>query len=147
MNTAIDKSRELKASINLVNQKLHFEGNVIGNEPVQIDYTPPLGDNLGYTSLELFLLSLSSCVGSSVLTFLRKMNKTITGCKIDSAGVRRQDHPTAFQSISLHLILNSADVLPADLDKVIKMSEEKYCPVLAMIKGNVDVTITYEILS
>ena len=66
-----DKSKELTASIKLLNEKLHFEGVVDGNEPVSIDYTPPLGDNLGYTSLELLLLSLSSCMGSAILTFLR----------------------------------------------------------------------------
>jgi hypothetical protein len=55
-----DKSKELKTSIRLLNEKLHFEGKADGNEPVSIDYTPPLCDNLGYTSLELLLLSLSS---------------------------------------------------------------------------------------
>ena len=54
-----DKPKELLTSIHLVNEKLHFEGRVEGNDPVSIDYTPPPGDNLGYTSLELFLLSLS----------------------------------------------------------------------------------------
>ena len=56
-----DKSKTLTASIKLLNEKLHFEGKVEGNEPVLIDYTPPLGDHPGYTSLELFMLSLSSC--------------------------------------------------------------------------------------
>ena len=52
-----DKSKEVTASINLLNEKLHFEGKVEGNESISIDYIPPLGDNLGYTSLELLLLS------------------------------------------------------------------------------------------
>ena len=34
-----DKSKELTASIRLLNEKLHFEGVVDGNEPVSIDYT------------------------------------------------------------------------------------------------------------
>jgi putative redox protein len=146
MNIALDESRELVTTINLLNGKLHFEGNADGNDPVHIDYTPPLGDNLGYTSLELFLLSLSSCLGSSVLTFLRRMSKDISGFKIDSKGIRRQEHPTAFKSVSLHIIITSPDVQPSDLDKVIKLSEDTYCPVLAMIKGNVQVSVTYDIL-
>jgi hypothetical protein len=77
-----DKSKELKTSINLLNDRLHFSGFTDGNDPVSIDYTPPLGDNLGYTSLELLLLSLT---------------------------------------------------------------EDKYCPVYSMIKGNVDVEISYSI--
>jgi putative redox protein len=145
MNITVDKSKEIITSVDLFNEKLHFKGIVDGNDPVNIDYTPPLGDNLGYTSLELFLLSLSSCLGSSVLTFLRRMNKKINGFTITGNGSRRQEHPTAFKSISLHLTVKSADVQPADMDKVIKLSEETYCPVLAMIKGNVPVSISYDI--
>jgi len=140
-----DKSKELKASIILVNDKLHFKSQVIDNEPISIDYTPPLGDNLGYTSLELFLLSLSSCVGSSVLTFLRKMRKTITGFEIHSRGIRREEHPTCFKTILLTIVLKSFDTSVEDLKKVVKLSEDTYCPVWAMIKGNVDVEIEYHI--
>ena len=45
-----DKSKELNTSISLINDKLHFKATVEENEPVSIDYTPPLGDNLGYVS-------------------------------------------------------------------------------------------------
>jgi putative redox protein len=138
-----DKSKELTASITLINDKLNFRSSVGENEPISIDYTPPLGDNLGYTSLELFLLSLSSCIGSSVLTFLRKMRKTITRFEIQSRGIRREEHPTCFKSIHLTIDLQSDDVTEDDLNKVIKLSEDTYCPVWAMIKGNVDVEIKY----
>jgi putative redox protein len=141
----IDKSKELNASITLVNDRLHFKTIVGENEPISIDYTPPLGDNLGYTSLELFLLSLSSCVGSSVLTFLRKMRKTISGFEIYSMGIRREEHPTCFKSILLTINLKSDDITEEDLNKVIKLSEDTYCPVWAMIKGNVEVEIKYNI--
>jgi len=145
MNPETDKSKELTASIRLLNEKLHFEGKVDGNEPISIDYTPPLGDNLGYTSLELLLLSLSSCVGSAVLTFLRKMQKTITACEISANGIRREEHPTCFKSISLFINLSSPDTTTEDLDKVLKLSEETYCPVWAMLKGNVEVIVTHSI--
>jgi putative redox protein len=141
----MDKSKELNASVTLVNDKLHFKTKVGENEPISIDYTPPLGDNLGYTSLELFLLSLSSCLGSSVLTFLRKMRKTITRFEIHSRGIRREEHPTCFKTILLIIDLKSSDTSVEDLKKVVKLSEDTYCPVWAMIKGNVDVEIEYHI--
>jgi len=142
----MDKSKELTASVRLINDKLHFEGTAGNSVPVSIDYTPPLGDNLGYTSLELLLLSLSSCIGSSVLTFLYKMRKTITGCEINSKGIRREEHPTCFKTIMVTISLNSADSSEEDLKKVIKLSEDTYCPVWAMLKGNVQVEIDYKIV-
>lgn len=141
----IDKSKELNASICLVNEKLHFKATVGENDPVSIEYTPPLGDNLGYTSLELLLLSLSSCIGSSVLTFLRKMKKTITGFEIQSRGLRKEEHPTCFKTIFLTINLKSSDTTAEDMNKVLKLSEETYCPVWALLKGNVEVDIEYNI--
>jgi putative redox protein len=143
--TMPDKSKELITAVKLVNDKLHFIGTVDSNQPVSIDYVPPLGDNLGYTSLELFLLSLSSCVGSSVLTFLRKMKKTISSCEIIAKGLRREEHPTCFKTIELTIVMISSDTSQNDIEKVIKLSEELYCPVLAMIKGNVEVEFRYSI--
>jgi putative redox protein len=141
-----DKSKELKTTIQLLNKKLHFTGIVEGVEPVSIDYTPPLGDNLGYTSLELLLLSFSSCVGSSVLVFLRKMKKTITGLEVRANGKRKEEHPTGFHTIILDLILTSADTSPEEFDKVLQLSEETYCPVWSMLKGNVDIFINYQLI-
>lgn len=141
-----DKSKELSASIRLINNRLNFEGSVDGNMPVSIDYTPPLGDNLGYTSLELLLLSISSCLGTSLLTFLRKMGKSIVNFKIDSHGIRRADHPTTFSKINLKIEIHSPDVTDLDMKKIIQLSEETYCPVYAMVKGNVDIETTFEVI-
>jgi putative redox protein len=142
-----DKSKELNTSISLINDKLHFKSTIGENEPISIDYTPPLGDNLGYTSLELLLLSLSSCVGSSVLTFLRKMRKTIKGCDVYVKGIRREEHPTCFKTIFLTINLKSPDTTEDDLKKVLKLSEETYCPVWALLKGNVEIEVKYSIVS
>jgi putative redox protein len=135
----------LEANVTLINNKLHFTGQAGNNEPVQIDYIPPLGDGEGYMSLQLFLLSLASCAGSSILTFLRKMNKDILACEIKATGKRRSEHPTSFESITLEFVIKSNNVQPADMDKVIAISEATYCPVWAMIKGNVVVESRYKI--
>jgi putative redox protein len=141
----IDKSKELTTNLILVNNRLHFEGHTEGQEPVQIDYIPPLGDNQGYTSLELLLLSLSSCLGTAVLAFLRRMEKNITQLSIQAHGLRRQEHPTGLEQIRLRMELVSENTTLEDAQKVVAMAEEKYCPVWAMIRGNVEVQVEYVI--
>lgn len=143
----MDKSKEINASVRLINDKLNFSGTVEGNNPVSIDYTPPLGDNLGYTSLELLLLSLSSCLGSSTLTFLRRMGKTITGFEIRSKGIRKQEHPTGFSHITMELDITADNLAEEEVAKVVRLSEETYCPVWSMIRGNVTVEVKYSINS
>lgn len=140
-----NKSKELKTTIILVNKKLNFLGIVDENSPISIDYIPPLGDNLGYTSLELLLFSFSSCLGTAVLTFLRKMQKTISEFEISAKGFRNEEHPTGFNSIIIDIQLKSADVNLTDLEKVVALAEEKYCPVWSMIKGNVKISVKYHI--
>ena len=95
------KNNELEASVNLLNNKLHFLGKAGGNEPVNLDYTAPMGDNLGYMPLQIFLMSFAACAGGSVLYLLRKEGKTISGLIVKATGTRRTTHPTSFDKITL----------------------------------------------
>lgn len=142
----IDKSKELTTSVRLVNDKLKFSGEIPGNDSISIDYITPLGDDSGYTSLELLLMSLSSCIGSAILTFLRRMNLTILGCEINAHGIRNEQHPTGFNQIFLDIKMYSPDISSNDMLKVIKLAEDKYCPVWSMLKGNVEVSVTFNVL-
>ena len=86
-------------------------------------------------------------MGSAVLTFLRKMKKTISACDISAKGIRREEHPTGFKTISLFITLSSPDTSSDDFNRVLKLSEETYCPVWAMLKGNVEVIVNHAINS
>lgn len=141
----IDKSKMLEAKIILVNDKLKFSGEVDGNAQVSIDYIPPLSEGDGYTSLELLLLSLSSCLGSAVLVLLRRDNMLIETFEINAKGNRRQEHPTGFENINLEIKIKSENLTPDTMNKVISISEN-ICPVWAMLKGNVTININYSIL-
>jgi len=144
MENKIDKSKELRSSIQLINEKVQFKGSVDGNNPVMIDYTPPIGDNAGYTSLELFLLSLSSCAGTAILVLLRKMQKSIQLFEISSIGNRKQEHPTGFKSVKLEINIKSENLTSDEMNKVLGMIEG-ICPVLSMIKGNVEIFYSFKI--
>lgn len=139
-----DKSKSLTVSIRLLNEKLHFEGKVEGNESISIDYTPPLGDNLGYTSLELFLLSLSSCAGSAILVLLRRMNKQIEKFEITSVGNRKQNHPTGFEAITLQVNIKAKSLNSNEMEKVLEKLEA-ICPVLSMLDKSIKTTIEFKI--
>jgi uncharacterized OsmC-like protein len=140
-----DKSSLLTTTITLLNEKLHFEGKADGNEPVSIDYTPPYGDNLGYTSLELFLLSLSSCAGSAILVILRRMNKSIQRFSITATGFRKTEHPTGFREIHLLLQLQSKEVTLEELERVVERMEG-ICPVLSMLSRDVPVRYSFNLV-
>lgn len=136
-------SEELSTHITLKNEKVHFTGNAGANSPIDIDYSPPLGDGEGYTSLELLLLSLASCSGSTIVALLRKMKKDVSAFAVESRGIRREQHPTSFEKIYLKFSLTSKDAVDSDFAKALKLSEETYCPVWAMLKGSVEIVPEY----
>lgn len=137
----------LNVSIDLINDKVGFTGAAANNTPISIDYTPPIGDGLGYTSLELLLLSLASCMGTSMLLLLRgKQHRTITGCRIQAHGTRRAEHPTCFEHIEVELEFHSPDATDMDVQHALRITESTLCPVWAMIKASVEVYPTYQII-
>jgi len=93
--------------------------------------------------LELLLLSLSSCLGSATLTFLRRMGKTITNFEIRSKGLRKQEHPTGLSHIIMEMDITAGN-RPSRLtvDKVRERSPK--LPTARsgrMLRGNVIVEV------
>jgi putative redox protein len=103
------------------------------------DYIPPLGDGKGYMPLELFPDSLATCSAGTIVSLIRKFRKTVGSFRISARGYRRGEHPTYFEKIVLECELISPDAQDGDMRKAIALSEEKYCPVWAMIKDKVEV--------
>ncbi|AFM40971.1 putative redox protein, regulator of disulfide bond formation [Desulfosporosinus acidiphilus SJ4] len=86
---------QLEVSVDLTNQKVQFAGITRSNPAITIDSKPPLGDGQGYTPLELLLISLASCSGTTIVTLLRKMRKNNFGLKVKAKGIRRDQNPSS----------------------------------------------------
>lgn len=139
---------QLEVSIDLTdqNQKVQFTGVARSNPAIIIDSKSPQRDGKDYTPLELLLLSLASCSGTMVVTLLRKMRKNVSGVKVMAKGIRREQPPTSFQKIILEFIIHSKEIHSSEVEKVIKLTEETYCPVWTMLKNNVEVIPKYNII-
>jgi putative redox protein len=137
---------EMKVTVGGLRGRMTLTGKGHTSHEVQIDYIPPLGEDDGLTSLEMLMISLASCSAHTVLSILRKMGKTVEDVTVDAVGDRRMDvHPTVITAMRLqfHLKGNGLDV--PSVERSIKLAEETYCPVWAMLKGNVAVSWSYSI--
>ena len=141
-------SNQLEVSIDLTDQdqKVEFTGRARSNPAIIIDSKSPQKDGKDYTPLELLLISLASCSGTTVVTMLRKMRKNVSGVKVKAKGIRREQPPTSFQKIILEFIVCSEEIQSSEVEKVIKLTEETYCPVWAMLKNNVEIISEYNII-
>lgn len=138
---------QLELTVNLTNQKVQFTGVSRSNPAVIFDYSPPLGDGQGYTGLEMLLMSFAACSGTSVVALLRQMGKKVSEFKVMARGIRRDEHPTSFEKISVLFVLTSENTEDADIRKAIQLSREKICPVWDMLKGNVEIITKHRIIA
>ena len=138
----------LEASARLINQKVKFGCQVEGKSPIIVDYIPPYGDGEGYTSLELLLLSLSSCFGSTLKIMLNgHLKQEVKALSVQANGIRREEHPTCFESITLKLEIDAPGLEAEALEKTIQRAKDTLCPVWGMLKNNVDIHTDYILLS
>jgi putative redox protein len=135
---------EINASVALKGKAV-LKGKAHTDHEVQIDYIPPLGEDNGFMPLELLLVSLAACSCQTVLFLLRKMGKTVNRMEVHAAGKRRDEHPTLFTSIELQYDLEGNDLDVPTVEKTIKMSEETFCPVWAMLKNNTALSSKYKL--
>ena len=87
----------------------------------------------------------TASAATTVAPVLRKKRRTVERLVVRATGTRRVEHPTAFTRIVLHFELTSPDATEEDLRRSIELTEEKYCPVWAMVKGNVEIETPFEI--
>ncbi len=134
------------ATVQLVDDKVGLLSTSRDNPPIKTDYVPPIGYRDGYTPLELILVAFSSCLGTSVLTLLRaKMKRTISDFHVEASGTVKEEHPKTLSDISLNLIFTSGDLLEEEVKIALGAAEDAFCPVWALLKGNVDVKVAFEI--
>lgn len=126
-------------------EKLHFRGQAEHDQVVAIDHAPPLGDGNGIKPMELLLMSLASCSAQTVISLLQKMRQDVRGFTVKAEGARRAEHPTVFTEIRLAFEIEGNDLSAEAVEKAIRKSEEKYCPVWAMLKPGVKISFSYKI--
>lgn len=135
---------ELAVTVQLANEKVGFTSKLRENDPVAVDYYPPIGDGQGYTSLELLLMSLATCGGTGVLLLLRKQQKKIENFAVHATGIRRDAHPTILTQITLEFELVSPDIDDAVMQRVLAHAES-ICPVWAMLSPGTEIVTRYRI--
>lgn len=138
-------SNNLSVSLELNNDRVQFKGYARDNDFVFMDYFPPIGDGLGYTGVELILMSFAGCSATSVIYLLRKLGKSVEGLRVTAEGERSNEPPLTLKKIVIDYTIISNDVTEYDFQKALKLSEESVSPVWSLIKNNVEVVVKHSI--
>jgi putative redox protein len=92
--------------------------------------------------MELVLLALCGCTAYDVVSILQKKREPLTGVEVSAQAEKAPDSPRVYTAIKL-LYRISGNVSRKAAEDAVRLSEEKYCSVAAML--NKTARITYEI--
>jgi putative redox protein len=130
-----------KATVNWI-EGFKLEGKTHSGQVVFMD----TGENAASASpSELVLQALAGCTMMDCVSILTKARKQIMEFHVDVEAEEAETIPKVF--INIHLTYNfvSPNLSSNDVERAIKLSEEKYCRVHAMLAGNVKMTSSYQI--
>jgi putative redox protein len=118
--------------------QMQFAGTGNGGHSVLMD-----GDNkAGNSPMELVLIALCGCTAFDVVSILQKKREPFTGVEVSAEAEKAPDPPRVFSDIKLQYRV-AGDVTRKAVEDAVRLSEEKYCSVAAML--NKTARITYEI--
>lgn len=125
---------------------ISFAGKTDSNHWIAMDGPVDLGgSNAGIRPKELILLALAGCTSSDIVAILQKKRASVESYEVNVTAEQQDEHPQVFTSIHLEFVLRGTDLRAADVERAIELSETKYCPVSAMLRGTVKITHSYKI--
>lgn len=101
----------------------------------------------GAKPIELVAAALAGCTAFDVITVLRnKRHQQVTGYEVSAEADQSERPPQVFVAIRIHHVVTGHEIDPAAVREAIRISEEKYCAVEAMLKCTATITTTFEIV-
>ncbi len=122
-------------------QALTFSGQTESGYQQTMD-----GNGEAISPMESVLLAVGACSSIDVVDILKKRRLTIHDCECDLTAERAEQPPRVFTAIHAHYKVKGDNLSEKDVDRAVALSAEKYCSVMLMLKGNVNITTSYEIL-
>lgn len=95
--------------------------------------------------MELVLIGLCGCTASDVVTILRKKREPFTSLEVKAQAEKSPTPPTVYTAIRLTYIVGGK-VSHKAVEDAVRLSEEKYCSVAAMLSKTAKITYTIEYL-
>ena len=101
----------------------------------------------GPKPIELVAVGLAGCTAFDVITILRqKYHQKVTGYSVKVEADQAERPPQVFTAVRIHHIVTGIGIDEAALEEAIRLSEEKYCSVGAMVQKTATFHTTHEIV-
>lgn len=104
------------------------------------------GRNMGPRPMEVVLMGTGGCTAYDVVHILRKSRAPVTDCVVEIDADRAEEDPKVFTKIHFHFIVTGTGLKPAQVERAVHLTAEKYCSASIMLgQGGVAMTHSHEI--
>jgi putative redox protein len=135
----------MKARVKLV-EGMTFVAESGSGHSVVMDAAPDVGGrDMGARPMEMVLMGAGGCSAIDVVHILRKARQGLVDCVVELAAERAEEDPKVFTRIHMHYVVTGKGLNPAQVERAIKLSKEKYCSATIMLAKTAEVTSDYEI--
>lgn len=110
---------------------------------VELNSSKQIGQ--AFSPMELFLVALAGCTAMDVQWIMDRQRQKVHKLEISARGTRREDDPRYYETIDLEYTLSGLKIRKDAVERAIRLSQEKYCSVRAMIKDSVKINISYKV--
>lgn len=101
----------------------------------------------GAKPIEMVAVGLAGCTAFDVITILRqKYHQKVTGYQVRVEADQAERPPQVFTAVRIHHVVTGIGIDEAALVEAIRLSEEKYCSVGAMLQEAAAFQTTHEIV-
>ena len=123
-----------------------FVGESGSGHAVVMDGAPESGGrNIGVRPMEMLLLGLGGCTAFDVVMILERMREKVTALDIGLEAERAAEDPKVFTHVKIVYKLTGRGLKPANVERAINMSAEKYCSASLMIGKTATIEHAFEI--
>jgi putative redox protein len=119
---------------------LNFDVEVAGRR-IELNSAEEMGE--AFSPMELFLVALAGCTAMDVQWILEKQRQKVDTLEVTARGVRREEDPRYYEEINIEYVIGGENVTKNGVERAIRLSQEKYCSVKAMLKEAIKVNTSY----
>ena len=120
-----------------------------GARPDQpIEMAAPVDDRSlrAISPAETLLAAIGGCSAWDVVEILRKQRQPVSGVELRIDGRQLDEAPWAFTHVLVTYVVRGRGVDPASVERAVRLSNEKYCSVIATIRGVASVESEIELI-
>jgi putative redox protein len=104
------------------------------------------GHNLAPRPMEMVLLGTGGCTAYDVVLILKRGHQDVRGCDVRLKAERADAEPKVFTKIHFHFTVRGRDLKPAQVERAIALSHDKYCSASIMLAKTADITHSFAIV-